>query len=109
MDDDEFNFDPDNLDPSFLITDDTDQHYLESLPELQHEAILRECFDKLKSSVGMSRALKEAARLVIGLELSHNLEGAMIAGLEKVADSQEESKVSEVQGSVSLVRRMKGA
>jgi hypothetical protein len=51
MNDDVFNFDPDNLDPSFLVTDDDDQCYLESLLELQHEAILGEQFEKLKSSV----------------------------------------------------------
>jgi hypothetical protein len=40
MDDDEFTFDPVNLDPSFLVTSDSDPHYFESLPELRCEAIL---------------------------------------------------------------------
>jgi hypothetical protein len=43
MEDSEFNVDPDYLDPSLLATNATDQCYLESLPELQHEAILGEC------------------------------------------------------------------
>lgn len=60
MNDNLFNFDPDNLDSSFLVTNyDDDQCYLESLPELQREAILGEQFEKLKSSVDMNRALKK--------------------------------------------------
>ena len=113
MNDDLFNFDPDNLDPSFLVTDEDDQRYLESLPELQREAILGERFEKLKSSVDMNRALKEAARLGIGTELgselSRKFEEAMVAGLEKVTESLEETKVSELQEPVSPVRRAKRA
>jgi hypothetical protein len=109
-DDDELTFDLDNLDPSFLVTDDADQCYLESLPELQHEAILGERFEKSKNLVDMSKALKEAARLRIGeFEKSNNLEGMMVAVVEKATESLEETKVSEVQEPVLPIRRAKCA
>ena len=43
-----------------LVKDDTDQKYLNSLPEIEREAILGERFEKRKAEVDMKRALREA-------------------------------------------------
>jgi RNA polymerase-associated protein RTF1 len=43
-----------------LVKDDTDQKYLDSLPEIEREAILGERFEKRKAEVDMKKALKEA-------------------------------------------------
>jgi len=43
-----------------LVKDDTDQKYLDSLPEIEREAILGERFEKRKAEVDMKKALREA-------------------------------------------------
>ena len=43
-----------------LIKNEEDRKYLDSLPELEREAILGERFDKLKEKQDMQRAIAEA-------------------------------------------------
>jgi hypothetical protein len=54
-------FDVDKLDPSTVYRDEEDKRYLESLTELQREAIIAQRLDKLKRVTDMRRALSCAA------------------------------------------------
>jgi hypothetical protein len=58
--DEEMELDAD--DPQKLVRDDEDQKYLDSLPELEREAILAERFEKMKNEADMKRALRESKR-----------------------------------------------
>jgi RNA polymerase-associated protein RTF1 len=57
---DEMELDTD--DPKKLVKDEEDQKYLDSLPELEREAILADRFEKLKNEADMKRALRESKR-----------------------------------------------
>ena len=50
----------DNEDAQQLVKDDADQNYLDSLPEIEREAILAERFEKRKSELDMKKALRES-------------------------------------------------
>ena len=52
----------DTEDPQKLIKDEEDQKYLDSLPELEREAILADRFEKMKNEADMKRALRESKR-----------------------------------------------
>ena len=58
--DEEMELDTD--DPQKLVKDEEDQKYLDSLPELEREAILADRFEKLKNEADMKRALRESKR-----------------------------------------------
>jgi hypothetical protein len=53
--------DVDNIDLSLLIKGKADHEYLESLTELEWEAILGERFERLKNEIDMIKALSIAA------------------------------------------------
>ncbi len=53
-------FDVDKPDPSTVYCNEEDKRYLESLSELQHEAIIAEHLDKLKKVTEMKRSLSPA-------------------------------------------------
>ena len=53
--------DVDKLDPSTVYRDQEDKRYLESLSELQREAIIAQHLDKLKRVTEMRRALSRAS------------------------------------------------
>jgi RNA polymerase-associated protein RTF1 len=56
----EFDMDMENLDQNQLIKDEEDRKYLESLPEIEREAILAERFEQRKNEHDMRKALREA-------------------------------------------------
>ena len=60
--DEENELDMETLDPQSLVKDEEDQKYLDSLPELDREAILGERFEKRKNEADMKKALRESKR-----------------------------------------------
>lgn len=48
-----------SFDTQKLVQSEADKEYLDSLPELEREAILAERFEKLKSEADMKKALRE--------------------------------------------------
>lgn len=58
--DEEAELDFETFDPSKLVKDEEDQKYLDSLPELEREAILGERFEKRKAEQDMKMALRDA-------------------------------------------------
>ena len=58
----EFDIDMANLDQNQLIKDEEDRKYLESLPEIEREAILAERFEQRKNEHDMRKALREQKR-----------------------------------------------
>ena len=58
--DEEAEFDNETFDPQKLVKDEEDQKYLDSLPELEREAILGERFEKRKADMDMKKALRDA-------------------------------------------------
>lgn len=58
--DDERELDMETFDTQELVQGEEDQKYLDSLPELEREAILGERFEKLKSAADMKKALRES-------------------------------------------------
>jgi len=58
----ELDMDMENLDQSMLIKDEDDRKYLESLPEIEREAILAERFEQRKAEHDMRQALRESKR-----------------------------------------------
>ena len=60
--DEEAEMDIDTFDTQRLVKDEEDQKYLDSLPELEREAILGERFEKAKADMDMKKALKDAKR-----------------------------------------------
>ena len=52
-------WDMETFDTQKLVQNETDKEYLDSLPELEREAILAERFEKLKSEADMKKALRE--------------------------------------------------
>ena len=58
----EFDMDMENLDQNQLIKNEEDRKYLESLPEIEREAILAERFEQRKNEYDMKQALKETKR-----------------------------------------------
>ncbi|ACI64902.1 predicted protein [Thalassiosira pseudonana CCMP1335] len=60
--DEELELDMDTYDTQKLVQGDDDKKYLDSLPELEREAILAERFEKLKSEADMKKALRENKR-----------------------------------------------
>ena len=58
----EFDMDMENLDQNQLIKDEEDRKYLESLPEIEREAILAERFEQRKNEHDMRKALRETKR-----------------------------------------------
>ncbi|KAL3945672.1 MAG: hypothetical protein SGBAC_000240 [Bacillariaceae sp.] len=61
-DEEEAEFDNETFDPQKLVKDEEDQKYLDSLPELEREAILGERFEKRKADMDMKKALRDAKR-----------------------------------------------
>jgi RNA polymerase-associated protein RTF1 len=59
---DEMELDMESLHQSQLIKDDEDRKYLESLPEIEREAILAERFEQRKAELDMKQALRESKR-----------------------------------------------
>jgi RNA polymerase-associated protein RTF1 len=57
---DERELDMETFDTHELVQGEEDQKYLDSLPELEREAILGERFEKLKSAADMKKALRES-------------------------------------------------
>ena len=51
--------DVETFDATKLVRNDDDRKMLESLPELEREAILADRFEKLKNAADMKRALRE--------------------------------------------------
>jgi len=60
--DEEVEMDDVGLGPQSLVKDEEDQKYLDSLPEIDREAILGERFEKRKADADMKKALREAKR-----------------------------------------------
>ena len=60
----------DEMDMDKLVEDDEDQKYLDSLPEIEREAILAERFEKRKAEIDMKKALKESKYVIFGFVLS---------------------------------------
>jgi len=58
----EFDMDMENLDLNQLIKGEEDRKYLESLPEIEREAILAERFEERKNAFDMKRALRETRK-----------------------------------------------
>merc|ERR1719491_1805840 len=58
----ELDMDFETLDQSKLIKDDEDRKKLESMPEIEREAILAERFDERKAEHDMRQALRESKR-----------------------------------------------
>jgi RNA polymerase-associated protein RTF1 len=54
--------DMDTLDQSQLVKGDEDRKYLDSLPEIEREAILAERFEQRKAEHDMRQALRESKR-----------------------------------------------
>jgi RNA polymerase-associated protein RTF1 len=50
------------LDQSQLVKDEADRKYLDSLPEIEREAILAERFEQRKAELDMKQALRESKR-----------------------------------------------
>jgi RNA polymerase-associated protein RTF1 len=59
---DEMELDMDNMDQNQLIKDEEDKKYLDSLPEIEREAILAERFEERKAQHDMKQALREEKR-----------------------------------------------
>ncbi|KAL3799735.1 hypothetical protein HJC23_010385 [Cyclotella cryptica] len=60
--DEEFELDMETFDTQKLVQDEEDKKRLDSMPELEREAILAERFEKLKSEADMKKALRENKR-----------------------------------------------
>jgi hypothetical protein len=60
--DEEQELDVDNIDLPMLIKDNEDYEYLQSLTELEWEAILGECIERLKNEIDMKKSLGHAKR-----------------------------------------------
>jgi RNA polymerase-associated protein RTF1 len=58
----EMELDMETLDQSQLIKDEADRKHLESLPEIEREAILAERFEQRKAQLDMKQALRESKR-----------------------------------------------
>ncbi|KAL7521219.1 hypothetical protein ACHAWX_005912 [Stephanocyclus meneghinianus] len=58
----EFELDMETFDTQKLVQDEEDKKRLDSMPELEREAILAERFEKLKSEADMKKALRENKR-----------------------------------------------
>ena len=58
--DEERELDMETFDTQTLVKDDEDRKYLDSLPELEREAILGDRFEKLKAEQDMKKALRES-------------------------------------------------
>lgn len=58
--DEEQELDMETFDTQALVKGADDQKYLDSLPELEREAIMGERFEKLKNAADMKRALRES-------------------------------------------------
>jgi RNA polymerase-associated protein RTF1 len=58
--DEEAELDFETFDTSKLVKDEEDKKYLDSLPELEREAILGERFEKRKAEQDMKIALRDA-------------------------------------------------
>ena len=58
--DEERELDMETFDTQTLVKDDADRKYLDSLPELEREAILGDRFEKLKAEQDMKKALRES-------------------------------------------------
>lgn len=58
----EMEMDMDTLDQSQLVKGDEDRKYLDSLPEIEREAILAERFEQRKAEHDMRQALRESKR-----------------------------------------------
>lgn len=58
--DEERELDMETFDTQTLVKDEEDRKYLDSLPELEREAILGERFEKLKAQQDMKKALRES-------------------------------------------------
>jgi RNA polymerase-associated protein RTF1 len=58
----EMELDMETLDQSQLIKDEADRKHLESLPEIEREAILAERFEQRKAEHDMKQALRESKR-----------------------------------------------
>lgn len=67
--DEERELDMETFDTQTLIKDEKDRKYLESLPELEREAILGERFENLKAEQDMKKALRESKYVVFTLLL----------------------------------------
>jgi hypothetical protein len=60
--DEEAELDMETFDTQRLVKDEEDQKYLDSLPEIEREAILAERFEKRKAELDMKKALRESKR-----------------------------------------------
>lgn len=58
--DEERELDMETFDTQTLVKDEEDRKHLDSLPELEREAILGERFEKLKAQQDMKKALRES-------------------------------------------------
>jgi RNA polymerase-associated protein RTF1 len=61
-DEEEMKLDMETLNQSHLIKDDEDRKHLDSLPEIEREAILAERFEQRKAEFDMKQALRESKR-----------------------------------------------
>jgi len=75
-----------------LIRDDEDRKYLDSLPELEREAILGERFEKLKAEQDMKKAIREARYVSPTLTRIFNFAGVGLTFLSSLHLRRKESE-----------------
>jgi RNA polymerase-associated protein RTF1 len=102
-DDEEMELDENNTEA--LIQDEDDRKHLESLPELEREAILADRFEKLKAEQDMKKVLREAKR-------RENEKAGKTSGATKrkaAAPAKKTAKKSKVETDEDLARKLAGA
>ena len=101
--DEEMELDENNTDA--LIKDEEDRKYLESLPELEREAILADRFEKAKAEQDMKKVLREAKRK------EDEKAGKKVGSKRKVASAKQApaKKKSRMDEDEELARKLAGA
>ena len=102
-DDEEMELDENNTEA--LIQDEDDRKHLESLPELEREAILADRFEKLKAEQDMKKVLREAKR-------RENEKAGKTSGATKrkaAAPAKKTAKKTKMEADEDLARKLAGA
>jgi RNA polymerase-associated protein RTF1 len=87
-----------------LIRDEDDRKYLDTLPELEREAILGERFEKLKNEQDLKKAIKEAKRQAD--EKSGNVQST---AQRKATPGKKSAKKGTADDDQALARKLAGA
>ena len=98
--DEEMELDENNTEA--LIKDEEDRKYLDSLPELEREAILGERFEKLKEQYDMKKAMREAKKAKAATS-------GKAEPKKKRTDKKKKSTGPSTDGDEELARKLAGA